>query len=291
MYTSYWNLSSSPFLNADSDNLLYPSDQFQEGLARLFYLIDQERVAGLVTGPYGVGKTFLLSCLVRRTQKLKLPLIRFDAIPHGGLPMARHILRQIGVEDDAPTLADALMRLQQHCMDGGRGLSRHVLFLDEAQYLADGDGLYLVHVLCNLRIRSAAGEKPLFTTVLSGTPALARSVEGYESLRRRIQLAWTLDPLSREQTIEYVQQHVRAAGGDIWAFSREALDAVHRFSGGIPRSINNLCDTALMLGYAAGAHAVTPEIVGEAAEDTGLAPRTQPADPLPAAAPYQAPAT
>ena len=160
-----------------------------------------------------------------------------------------------------------------------RSLVRHVLFIDEAQYLSDGDGLYLVHFLCNLRIRSAAGEKPLFTTVLSGTPALARSVEEYESLRRRIQLAWSLDPLSREQTIEYVQQHMRAAGGDIWAFSREALDEVHRLCGGIPRSINNLCDTSLMLGYAAGAHAVTPEIVREAAEDTGLAPRTPPAAP------------
>lgn len=286
MYTTYWNLRASPFLNADNEAFLYPSEQLQEGVARLFYLIDQERIAGMVTGPYGVGKTFLLSCLVRRTQKLRLPLIRFDAIPNGGLPMARHILRHLGVEEDAPTLADALMRLQQRCMDGTRGLSRHVLLIDEAQYLAEGDGLYLVHFLCNLRIRSATGEKPLFTVVLSGTPPLARSVDGYESLRRRIQLAWTLDPLTRDQTIEYVQQHVRAAGGDIWAFTREALDAVHRFSGGIPRSINNLCDTALMLGYASGAHAVTPDIVREAADDTGLAPATPSAE-----APIQDPAT
>ena len=248
MYTSYWNLRASPFLNADDETFLYPSEQLQEGVARLFYLIDQERIAGMVTGPYGVGKTFLLSCLVRRTQKLKLPLIRFDAIPQGGLPMARHILRQIGVEDDVPTLADALMRLQQHCLDGGRNLVRHVLFIDEAQYLSDGDGLYLVHFLCNLRIRSAAGEKPLFTTVLSGTPSLARSVEEYESLRRR------------------------------------ALDEVHRLCGGIPRSINNLCDTSLMLGYAAGARAITPDIVREAAEDTGLAP-SSPASNRPPAAP------
>ena len=272
MYTSYWNLRASPFLNADDENFLYPSEQLQEGVARLYYLIDQERIAGMVTGPYGVGKTFLLSCLVRRTQKLRLPLVRFDAIPQGGLPMARHILRQLGGEADAPSLADALMLLQQRCLDGARGLSRHVLLVDEAQYLADGDGLYLVHFLSNLRIRSSAGEKPLFTIVLSGTPALVRSVEAYESLRRRIQLSWTLAPLSGAQTIEYVQQHMRAAGGDIWAFSREALDAVHEFSGGIPRSINNLCDTALMLGFAAGARAVTPDIVRQAAEDTGLAP-------------------
>ncbi len=279
MYTSYWNLRTSPFLNADSETFLYPSEQLEEGVARLFYLIDQERIAGMVTGPYGVGKTFLLSCLVRRTQKLKLPLIRFDAIPQGSLPMARHILRQIDVDGDPPTLADALMRLQQRCMEPGRSLARHVLLIDEAQYLADGDGLYLVHFLSNLRIRSSAAEKPLFTIVLSGTPDLAKSVNDYESLRHRIQLSWTLAPLTPGQTIEYVQQHMRAAGGDIWAFSREALDTVHACSGGIPRSINNLCDTSLMLGFAANASVITPAIVREAAVDTGIAPAAPAADP------------
>ena len=281
MYTSYWNLRASPFLNTDDETFLYPSEQLNEGIARLFYLIDQERIAGMVTGPYGVGKSFLLTCLVSRTQKLKLPLIRFDAIPNGGLPMARHILRQLGINEEIPTLADALMRMQQRCMEGGRGLVRNILLIDEAQYLADGDGLYLVHFLSNLRIRSAAGEKPLFTIVLSGTPTLVRSVNDYESLRRRIQLSWALNPLSHDQTIEYVQQHMRAVGGDIWAFTREALDAVHGYSGGIPRSINNICDTALMLGYASGANSITPDIIQEAAEDTGLASMPPAPEPSP----------
>ena len=272
MYTSYWNLRSSPFLNADSEELLYPSDQFQEGLARLYYLIDQERVAGLITGPYGVGKTFLLTSLCRRAEKIKLPVIRFDAIPDGGLPMARHILRRIGIQQEPIALADALMLLQQRCMEGSRGLSRHVLLIDEAQYLAAGDGLYLVHFLTNLRIRSSSGDKPLFTIVLSGTPDLDEKVHNYESLRRRIQLSWSLTPLSAGQTTEYVNQHIRAVGGDSWIFTVEALAAIQRITGGIPRSINNLCDTALMLGYAAEARHITPDLVEEAAADTGLLP-------------------
>ena len=274
MYTAYWNLRESPFLNVDNEALLYPSPQLQEGVARLYYLIDQERTAGMLTGPYGVGKTFLLSCLVRRAKSLNLPIIRFDAIPDGSLPMARHILQRLEIKGDAPTLADALMLMRTRCMESERRpLSRHILLIDEAQYLTEKDGLYLVHFLCNLMIESPKGHKNLFTTILSGTPQLAESVRNYESLQRRVQLSWTLKPLDERQTIEYVQHHMRSAGGDIWSFSLEALKAVHAYAGGVPRNINNLCDTALMLGFASRASSITPELVQLAAADTNMLPQ------------------
>ncbi len=274
MYTAYWNLQGSPFLNVDNEALLYPSPQLQEGVARLYYLIDQERTAGMLTGPYGVGKTFLLSCLVRRTKSLNLPLIRFDAIPDGSLPMARHILQRLDIKGDTPTLADALMLMRTRCMESERRpLTRHILLIDEAQYLTEKDGLYLVHFICNLMIETPKGHKNLFTTILSGTPQLSESIRNYESLQRRVQLSWALKPLDERQTIEYVQHHMRSAGGDIWSFSLEALKAVHAYAGGIPRNINNLCDTALMLGFASRASSITPELIRLAAIDTCLAPQ------------------
>lgn len=281
MYIKYWNLVSSPFLNVDNPQYLYPSEQLIEGIARLYYLIDQERIAGMLTGGYGVGKTFLLSCLIKRTEKRKLPLIRVDAIPHGALPLARLILAELGIATPTPvtTLADALMALQQHVMSNARGLERHILLIDEAHYLADDEGLYLLHFLCNLRLHTSQGDKPLFTLILAGIPDLAKAVQSYESLYRRIQLAWRLSPLSDSQTVEYVQHHMRESGGDIWSFSMEALHAIHRYSGGVPRSINNLCDTALMLGYAARVSAITPEIIDQAARDTGLLPTRDTASP------------
>lgn len=274
MYTAYWNLRESPFLNVDNEALLYPSPQLQEGVARLYYLIDQERTAGMLTGPYGVGKTFLLSCLVRRSKSLNLPLIRFDAIPDGSLPMARHILQRLEIKGDTPTLADALMLMRTRCMETERRpLSRHILLIDEAQYLTEKDGLYLVHFLCNLMIETPKGHKNLFTTILSGTPQLAESIRNYESLQRRVQLSWALKPLEERQTIEYVQHHMRSAGGDIWSFSLEALKAIHVYTGGVPRNINNLCDTALMLGFASRASSITPELIQLAAADTNMLPR------------------
>jgi len=253
MYTSYWNLRESPFLNVVSDRLIYMTEQHQEGIARLYYLIDQERIAGLLTGAYGVGKTMTLEYLHRRAAKARLPVIKVDTIPNGSLPMARHILRCLDLPDHAQTLPEALMSLQAYCQSSSHALTRSLLLLDEAHHLAAGDGFYLAHYLCNLRIPATAqkDERPLFTIILAGTDEIRPALANHESLRRRIQLDWQLKPLSAAQTTEYIQHHMRAVGGDIWAFSKDALDTVYTYSQGIPRSINNLCDTALMLGFAA----------------------------------------
>ena len=272
MYTSYWNLRESPFLNTVSDRLIYMTEQHQEGIARLYYLIDQERIAGMLTGAYGVGKTMTLEYLHRRAAKAKLPVIKIDTIPNGSLPMARHILRCLNLPDQAQTLPEALMSLQAYCQSNAHSLTRSLLLLDEAHHLAAGDGFYLAHYLCNLRIPSSdnRAERPLFTIILAGTDDLRESLTKHESLRRRIQLDWRLTPLSSTQTTEYIQHHMRAVGGDIWSFAKDAVDTVYTYSQGIPRSINNLCDTALMLGFAAQASHVTKEIVLQAAKDTGL---------------------
>jgi general secretion pathway protein A len=272
MYTTYWNIRESPFQNIVNDRLIYMTEQHQEAIARLYYLVDQKRTAGMLTGAYGVGKTMTLEFLRRHATKEKLPVIIVDAIPHGSLPMARHILRCLNLPDNAQTLPEALMTLQSCCQNNPKHLTRSLLLIDEAHNLAMGEGFYLAHYLCNMRIPATNGqtETPLFTLILAGTDDLRTSLKSHESLRRRIQLDWQLTPLTAQQTTEYIQHHMRAAGGDIWSFAKDALDEIYRCSQGIPRSINNICDTALMLGFAAQAPHITKEIVDQAAKDTGL---------------------
>ena len=272
MYTKHWNLCEQPFLNVVDERLVFATEQHQEGLSRLIYLVEQGSMAGMLTGAYGVGKSLTLAQLHRHANKMRLPTIRVDAIPDGSLPLTRHILRFIGINEDYQTLPELLMALQAYCQSGGRNLTRHLLLIDEAHFLAHGDGFYLAHYFCNLRIPASSNrsETPLFTLILAGTEELRQSVQNFESLRRRIQLDWHISPLTSVQTSNYVQHHMRACGGDIWSFSREALDAIYHYSQGIPRSINNLCDTSLMLGSAAAAIQVSLGIVEQAAHDTGL---------------------
>jgi general secretion pathway protein A len=271
MYQKYWNLRDSPFLNVTDDRLVYMTEQHQEGLARLVFLISEGRMAGMLSGPFGIGKSLTLELLTHHAEKIQLPVIRMDAIPSGTLPMARYLLRLIGIEEIPQTLPDALMLLQIYCQNASNPV-RRLLLIDEAHYLAVDDGYYFAHYLCNLRISRKDGrqELPLFTLVLAGTEKLRETVNEYESLRRRIQLDWVLAPLNQKQSLEYVQFRIRGVSGDMWIFSEEALAEIYRWSAGIPRNINHLCDTALMLGYAAQVSQISREIVRQAAVDTGL---------------------
>lgn len=272
MYTKYWNLSAAPFLNIMDERFVYMTDQHREGLARLSFLVDEERMAGMLTGPFGVGKSLTLELLARRAQSRNIPVIRMDAIPGGMLPMARFVLRSMGIKEDPPTLQDALMLLQIYCQTPQPNMQHRLLIIDEAHYLASDNGYYFAHYLCNLRLpaTSSTPERQLFTLVLVGTEELRRTVNAYESLRRRIQLDWVLQPLSQRETLEYVQHRIRCAGGDIWLFTQDALAEVYTWSDGVPRDINHLCDTALMLGYAGQVASIDVAIVRQAASDTGL---------------------
>lgn len=279
MYADYWNLKDNPFLNTTDCRYLFAGDQHEEAIARFVFLAESGRQAGMLTGPYGVGKSTVLQHVARTVEKKRIPVIRLDAIPGGQLPMARHILSLMKIDGPSTSLPEALMCFA-HAADSNPGsLTRTLLCIDEAHYLAAEEGLYLVHYLSNLRItnRTAGKDEPLFTIILAGAPALLPAVKSDPSLSQRMQIVFALSPLSEAQTTAYIQEHMRAAGGDLWVFEKDALSALYQYSGGIPRKINLLCDTSLMLGFAARADNVSRAIVTQAADDTGLAAESQPA--------------
>ncbi len=272
MYAGYWNLRETPFLNTAESRYLFLGDQYEEAIARLVFLAESGRQAGILTGPYGVGKSTVLQHVALAVVQKRIPVIRIDAIPGGQLPMARHILARMKIEGASSTLPEALMSFADAVETQQGNLARTLLCIDEAHYLAAEEGLYLAHYLSNLRLfnKSAGKEEPLFTIVLAGIPELATAVQSDPSLCQRVQIVFSLDPLSEAQTSAYIQEHMRTAGGDLWVFEQDALNALFRYSGGIPRKINLLCDTALMLGFAAKANRIDEDLVHQAAHDIGL---------------------
>jgi general secretion pathway protein A len=282
MYSAYWNLKGNPFLNVIDPRFLFSGDQYEEAIARFTFLAESGRLAGVLTGPYGVGKSTVLKNVAAAIESShRLPILRMDAIPGGQLPMARHILADMKIDGPTSTLADALMNFGHAAEHHSDSLTRTLLCIDEAHYLAANNGLYLVHYLTNLRIpnRRTQTEEPLFTVILAGSPELLTAIQAEPSLNQRMQIVFSLSPLSKATSTAYIQHHMRAVGGDLWAFDQSALDAIHLHAQGLPRKINLLCDTSLMLGFAAKVQQISAPIVAQAARDTGLIPLPTPPPP------------
>ena len=274
MYVSYWNLREEPFRNVADMRFAYLSEQHREGLARLLFIVRGARLGGVLVGPYGVGKSMVLEMLTQQLQKEhNIAFMRCEAMPGGALVLSRQVLTHIGEPAKPTTLADAVLALQEYVQSHRRTFKPTVITIDEAHLLRQQDAFDLIHLLTNLRVQADGSvERSAFTIILAGHSQLATELQQQPALGQRLQLVWRLAPLSDTQTMEYIQHRMRVAGGDIWTFEEAALREVHRISAGLPRVINNICDMALMLGFAARIPKVTRELIEHAAHDMGSLP-------------------
>ena len=271
MYTAYWNLREEPFRNVPDIRFAYLSEQHKEGVARLLYIIRGKKMGGALVGPYGVGKSMVLEMLHRQAgEDPGISIMQLEALPGGTLILARQLVAALGLSGTINNVAEAVATIREHVVQSSRG-RRWVLTIDEAQWLGEGDGLMLLHMLTNIRASSPGGGiDTVFTVIVAGHVQLVDELTRQQSLGQRLQLVWKMIPLDVRQTMEYIQHRMRVAGGDIWSFEEAAMTEIHRISGGLPRVINNICDTALMLGYAGEFPKVHRELVLQAARDVGV---------------------
>lgn len=271
MYVHYWNLREKPFQNVTDVRFAYLAEQHQEGLARLIYLARNQKIGGVLIGPYGVGKSMILELFaqnIRADNNSKF--LDISMMPGETMALARRILEFTGYSGDVNNMTESLAALQSTVGNLKNEFPHTVLAIDEAQLIVDTATWQFLHLLTNITAPSKK-ETPLrnaFTLILCGHTDLTNHLKLYQALAQRMQLVWKLEPLAENQTIEYIQQRIRAAGGDIWIFSDDAMRAIYHASNGLPRLINNLCDTALLLGCAGKLPKVTRDIAEQAATDS-----------------------
>lgn len=268
MYVHYWNLREKPFQNVTDVRFAYLAEQHQEGLARLIYLVKNQKIGGVLIGPYGVGKSMILELLAKNIRAdNNSKYLDISMMPGETMALARRILEFTGYSGGVNDMTWALEALQCTVGNPKNEFPHTVLAIDEAQLIVDTATWQFLHLLTNITA-PAKKETPLrnaFTLILCGHTDLTHHLKLYQALAQRMQLVWKLEPLAENQTVEYIQQRIRAAGGDIWIFSDDAMRAIHHASNGLPRLINNLCDTALMLGCAGKLPKITMEIAEQAA--------------------------
>ena len=270
MYLAHWNLREEPFQNVTDSRFAYLSDQHQEGLARLIYLAKGRKLGGALIGPYGVGKSMVLEMLSQNVATIpNTRFIRFDVPPGGAGGLARQVFWSLETGRTFEDVASVLETVRGLIANPKAGFQHTVLAIDEAQLIRETDSLDFLHLLTNFRLtgRPDHPDSPAFTLILAGHEQLAQLIARETSLRQRLSMIWHLEPLNERQTVEYVESRMRAAGGDIWVFEEDALAEVAVASGGIPRMINNMCDVALMMGFAMKATKISRSIMLQAIEE------------------------
>jgi general secretion pathway protein A len=264
MYKSFFKLQSSPFGTSPDPRFLYMMPHTREALACLEYGISARKGFTVLTGEVGTGKTTLLrralsSFSGRRVSTAFVFNPRLDV-----LDFLEFVLTDFGIVPATRTKSGMLLQLNRWLIERFRIEETCVVVVDEAQNLS-WDLLEEIRLLTNLETSS----EKLLQIVLSGQPELEEKLRhpSVRQLRQRVSLWCRTQALTDSQTHAYVAERLRIAGATSPLFSVEALELVHRYSRGIPRIINLLCEHALIVAYVEQIQQVTAAIIeGVAAE-------------------------
>jgi general secretion pathway protein A len=277
MYEEFYGFGEKPFSLTPDPKYLYKSESHANAFELLQYAIRRREGFVVVTGDIGTGKTTLcraiLEQLDRRTftalvlnpflseeDLLRLILQDFGVVSRDEIKRGR--LAGVSKQELIDTLNDFLLSLQPL----GAGA---LLIIDEAQNLPL-QVLEQIRILSNLETH----KEKLLQIVLVGQLNLKDLLRAPElrQLDQRVSIRYELKPLTREETAAYVAHRLTIAGGGAQvSFTSKALDRVHRYSGGIPRLINLICDRALLGGYSQRATKIVPQMVATAAHNLDLA--------------------
>lgn len=278
MYEAFYGLRERPFDLTSNPRFLLLTGKHREALSNLQYGLMSRRGLTVLVGEVGTGKTTLVRAVVQEFENrgaiigyLNNPTLTRDEFYEFlaaafALPPAAAVSKtRLLVE-----LADLLRA--RHAVGALTGL-----VIDEAQALPDFL-LEEVRLLANIETDAVK----LFPIVLAGQPELADRLNqpSLRQLKQRVALRCQLDALDAKETAEYVAGRIRVAGGNgVLVFTRQAVDAIHERSGGIPRLISVICDNALISGFAADRRPVSCDIVEDVCRDFDLssgASRTAP---------------
>jgi general secretion pathway protein A len=269
MYEDFYCLRERPFDLSPNPRYLFLTGRQREALSNLHYGLVKRRGFALLLGDAGTGKTTLL-----RTALSELDSPELDYVLISNPTLSRddfYDALAAGFRIDSSSKTGFLRQLEQRlheCLDANRACA---LVIDEAQSLPN-ELLEEVRLLSNIETETTK----LLNVVLVGQPELAERLNrpDLRQLKQRISLRCELLPFDLNESALYIATRLRLAGGaPAGIFSREAVRLIAQCSSGIPRTINVLCDNALISGFAASEKPVGVRIVDEVCRDFDLKPQ------------------
>ena len=276
MYKEFFGLQKLPFNLTPDPAFLFLPAKHREALAGLTYAVLERKGFVVLSGDAGTGKTTLLSSVLNH---LPADRVQSSIILNPTLTTSEFleiVLLDFGIEDVPVSKAQRLWKLQEFLLRVYREGQLAILVVDEAHKLSL-EVLEEIRLLGNFEY---AADKFL-QIVLSGQCELDDLLNQHElrQFKQRIALRLYIDPLAASEVDAYIRvRWAKAGGSGAQPFAPEAVRGIVQWSHGIPRLINSICDTALLMAYGEGSRTVGINFVRDAATNLALVdtPNLQP---------------
>lgn len=260
MYIDFFGLKCKPFELVPDPEFLLMSRGHKRALTHLNYGIVENSGFILVTGEVGTGKTTLIRSMMKKLNS-EIKLARVNNTRVTSEQLISMINEDFGLDIKGRTKTEMLSDLTDFLIVQYASGGRSMLIIDEAQNLS-ADLLEEIRLLSNLE----TDKSKLLQIILVGQPELLKTLGRPElrQLRQRISISCQINPISKEETAEYIFHRLEVAGNrNAVEFSGSSIESIHAFSRGIPRLINIACDFLLLSAFAEESRVITEELVKE----------------------------
>ena len=257
MYESFYGLKEKPFTLLPDPDYLYLSPKHHRALTLLEYGLMNHAGFSVICGDAGAGKTTLIRRLLTEMgDDTKVGLITNTHQSFGDL--LNWVLMAFGMDAEDKTKAQMHQMFVEFLIEQYASNKRTILIVDEAQNM-DVDTLEELRMLSNIN----ADKDQILQVILVGQLALRDTLRKPEMMQfaQRIAVDYYLESLNEDETELYILHRLKVAGTAKPIFTSDACHAIYRFSGGTPRLINLLCDTALVYGFAEQTQLINEQIV------------------------------
>lgn len=266
----FYGMQLDPFSNTPDNRFYFNSDQHSLVLTKLLYIAKSMKGLAILIGDVGTGKTTLARKLL-----MSLSEDEYDAsmlvIIHSGISadwLLTRIAAQLGVEDPAEDKIKLLGQLFGRLTEIQESGKSAIILVDEAQMLKSREVMEEFRGLLNIETPG----KKFISFILFGLPELEESLKQDEPLNQRVALRLRLQYMNITSTEKYIKHRLQVAGATKMLFTREALEEIQRYSKGIPRVINNICDNSLLEGMLGKVGVIDRIIVEKVAQELSLKP-------------------
>jgi general secretion pathway protein A len=263
MYLEHFKLKELPFRLSPDPAFLYPSQIHSRAKAYMESTIWFTDGFVVITGEIGAGKTTLIETFLKEIDQ-DVVVAQVNQTQVSPIEFLQTVLAQFGFSPFRMRKAELLATLNNFLIEQYANGRKVLLIVDEAQNLSQ-------KVLEEVRLLSGVEttKEKVLRIILAGQPELNTKLDSDEltQLRQRVRLRFHLSALTEPEMAAYVRHRLGVAGATHEIFHGDTFPLIYRYTGGIPRLINTLCDTALLASFAQDQVTVDVAAVHEAIEE------------------------